>query len=89
MNNETRKKIMRRFCKIVLQGKVFLFSSEETYHNNEGASVETNHNNEACFLIIIQSYGDDPNSRSQLLLEAIEILNIYLRVLSAQAHFKH
>ena len=31
---------------------------------------------------------DDPNSRSQLLLEAFEILNIYLRVLSAQAHFK-
>ena len=57
MNNETRKKIMRRFCKIVLQGKVFLFSSEETNHNNEEDSVETNHNNEVCFLIIIQSYG--------------------------------
>ena len=39
MNNGTRKQSMRRFCKIVLTGKVFLFPSVETNHNNEAAAL--------------------------------------------------
>ena len=35
MNNGTRKQFMRRFRKIVLRGKVFLFPKLETNHNNE------------------------------------------------------
>ena len=39
MNNGTRKQSMRKFCKIVLTGKVFLFPSVETNHNNEAAAL--------------------------------------------------
>ena len=39
MNNGTRKQSMRRFCKIVLTGKVFLFPSVETNRNNEAAAL--------------------------------------------------